>query len=1519
MNRFWGAVIQPLLDAVDARRVVEVGAESGLQTRPLLQHCRQRGAVAHVVDPRPTFDVESWSREFGDTLVFHRQKSLEVLGTIPPVDVALLDGDHNWYTVYHELELLEQRAREHNVPPPVVAVHDVGWPYGRRDLYYEPHDIPPEFRHPNSRSGMRPGEPALVGPDGLNAHLANALTEGSSRNGVLTAVEDFVAASREQITIVKLGAFHGLAVLAPGSRLAATPDLERFLKTLRSKRFLGTEVELVEAARVEEKIRGDAAARARGRADARFASRERQLAERSARLFEAGQELERVKSLAAEEARAHAERERAVERIRAELDGAVARSTRLEQRVAELAREREDASSRASTTEAALQEVRAAAEAREQAIQRLRGQLAESRAERDRLAASLEATERAVESGAAVAAQRERAYEELRQEHLRVARQAERAKAELSEVRDAGARAQRRVDQLERERTAASDRLAKEALSLQEARRVIRRLEAVHGELARVAAQAERAQGQLREARSARLRLADRLQAVERQLDDVTARADAAAEALNDARVSSEHRESAIELLRSELADAVGETERVRDELLAANDAYAALRDTASATEEELRGVDERREHAERDQRRLIRRERELGLALQRLKADVAAASGRQAQALDRLAGSIEREGQVLASVEVDAVTAALHVRRAAESRAWRIGHRLTTLFRWLTFRPPSRREGALELALRSLPDPTGESTAPRQDPLEELKSLIRSARSEHGAMRAELDELITLAERVGRRPQSATASEAQPPRAHEPPPTTTTPAPEEPLPLGPSAHDTSAMANVEAFALAAFRARYNRLVTGAEPQLGSGWAGEITPVDRGAVLRDEFGQRDSDEPSIDVIVAVHNALADVRLCLWALLEKASYPFRLIVVNDGSDAPTSDFLQSFATRHPKVELIHNHTEPHGYTIAANLGLKASSADYVVLLNSDTVVTHGWLERLVACGDSGETVGIVGPLSNAATHQSVPEVRDAGAWATNPLPPWLDPDSMAFAVARLSERRRPRVPFLNGFCLAVKRATLNRVGFFDEDNFASGYCEENDFAFRAVNAGFELAIADDAYVFHAKSSSYTPAGRARVAKANYEKFLHKHGERPVQARVRELEANSELECLREQLKPLAASAEQFTDAWSTVLDDPLRVLFVLPGLSKGSSGGAHSVYQEVKGMRALGIPAQIAISASAWKHAKAAYSDASEIFFRFGSPADLERAAGEFDVVAATHFRSVELGSNLSRQQLPRLPAYYVQDYEPFFADEGTADAAAAFASYNAIPGQVCFAKTRWLCDLVGAVHGIHVNKVEPSLDHEVYFPPAEARSQEGPVRILAMVRPRTTRRQPFATVQVLLRVAAELTDDVDIAVFGCDDRELARMAAGASGGTLRNLGILTREGVANALRQADLFVDCSFYQAFGRTALEAMACGCTSVVPSLGGVSEFAHEGENAVLVDSTDPDAVFEAITSLVRDRDRLGRLQANAIQTAQRYSIPRAALSEYLLFEREYRKRFGSGRRVSPPLLDEASSKDA
>ena len=93
--------------------------------------------------------------------------------------------------MYHELHAIQQRAAELKLAFPLIFLHDIDWPYGRRDLYYDPSTIPAEFRHRYAKKGIAPGRSELLDSGGFNLHLDNATHEGGPRNGVLTAIEDF--------------------------------------------------------------------------------------------------------------------------------------------------------------------------------------------------------------------------------------------------------------------------------------------------------------------------------------------------------------------------------------------------------------------------------------------------------------------------------------------------------------------------------------------------------------------------------------------------------------------------------------------------------------------------------------------------------------------------------------------------------------------------------------------------------------------------------------------------------------------------------------------------------------------------------------------------------------------------------------------------------------------------------------------------------------------------------------------------------------------------------------------------------------------------------------------------------------------------------------------------------------------------------------------------------------------------------------------------------------------------------
>ena len=254
MYHFWEPVIKPLFDILQPREIVEIGADFGHNTRNILEYCHQTDSRAHIVDPVPKFEPEVLKNEYGNVFEFYKSLSLNALPMIQHMDAVLIDGDHNWYTVYHELKLIEKKCRAAGSVFPLIIVHDVAWPYARRDLYYHPDNVPEAFRMPYAQKGLVPGNHEMVDNGGLNPHLNNAIYEHNFRSGVLTAIEDFVEESDTSLTLMKVPGFHGLGILYSSDHEESCPLLSGFIRNLSAPDIISNILKAVERSRIENLI-----------------------------------------------------------------------------------------------------------------------------------------------------------------------------------------------------------------------------------------------------------------------------------------------------------------------------------------------------------------------------------------------------------------------------------------------------------------------------------------------------------------------------------------------------------------------------------------------------------------------------------------------------------------------------------------------------------------------------------------------------------------------------------------------------------------------------------------------------------------------------------------------------------------------------------------------------------------------------------------------------------------------------------------------------------------------------------------------------------------------------------------------------------------------------------------------------------------------------------------------------------------------------------------------------------------
>ena len=176
----------------------------------------------------------------------------------------------------------------------------------------------------------------------------------------------------------------------------------------------------------------------------------------------------------------------------------------------------------------------------------------------------------------------------------------------------------------------------------------------------------------------------------------------------------------------------------------------------------------------------------------------------------------------------------------------------------------------------------------------------------------------------------------------------------------------------------------------------------------------------------------------------------------------------------------------------GFVATANLGMRLAQTD-VILLNSDTEVTPGWLAGMAACLASDDRIGTATPWSNNGEIVSIPEFCKA-----NPAP--QSAAAIARCIAGFSQHRDleryPELPTAVGFCMAISRKAIEEVGLFDSAHFGLGYGEENDFSLRASQSGFRNVLCDDVYVVHHGGRSFGPLGLA-PDEGSMERLLQRH--------------------------------------------------------------------------------------------------------------------------------------------------------------------------------------------------------------------------------------------------------------------------------------------------------------------------------------------------------------------------------------------------------------------------------------
>ena len=232
----------------------------------------------------------------------------------------------------------------------------------------------------------------------------------------------------------------------------------------------------------------------------------------------------------------------------------------------------------------------------------------------------------------------------------------------------------------------------------------------------------------------------------------------------------------------------------------------------------------------------------------------------------------------------------------------------------------------------------------------------------------------------------------------------------------------------------------------------------------------------------VDVVVPAYRNRAQTLACLHSVLATVPRGTRVWVIDDASPEPDLVAALEALARGKRIRLVRL-PENRGFPATANAGLRACAPRDAVLLNSDTLVPPGWLDRLRAAAYAAPDIGTVTPLSNDATILSYPD-PDGG----NPVPDLAATVATDALAQQANADAVADIPTGVGFCLYLRRDCLEETGLFREDCFAQGYGEENDLCLRARHLGWRSVAAVGVFVAHVGGQSFG-AARTHLMRRN----------------------------------------------------------------------------------------------------------------------------------------------------------------------------------------------------------------------------------------------------------------------------------------------------------------------------------------------------------------------------------------------------------------------------------------------
>lgn len=601
-----------------------------------------------------------------------------------------------------------------------------------------------------------------------------------------------------------------------------------------------------------------------------------------------------------------------------------------------------------------------------------------------------------------------------------------------------------------------------------------------------------------------------------------------------------------------------------------------------------------------------------------------------------------------------------------------------------------------------------------------------------------------------------------------------------------------------------------------------------------------------------DIIIPIYNSPEWVKMCIYALYKNTpeEYIGKVILMNDNSDELTCNCIENLSKKYEKIEVYKNE-ENLGFIKNVNKGMDKTTAEYILLLNTDCLVSENTIPKLISHMEENERIGLICPISSNAANLSYDIPENYSYMQVNELF-YKNFKGMNFDACTVV-----------GNCLMISRKCMEKTGYLDEI-YGMGYGDETDYQFKAHKQGFEAKVAIDTYVYHKSEVSFgTSTEKQKRLEHNRKIFFERWGEE-YNKKMQEYVKNDPIEYIKNNLK---------------IEEKPSpEVLFFLPDIHQ-NAGGVHMVVDIVNYLNINGCFANILT--------ERIHEYKEIMIFTPTFMKNIKTISPK--CIVGTIYPTIFFCEAIAKYfNIPSVN--FMQGYEPCF-DNGEIYSWAELACRNS---QNILAISNFLKEKCEINFGKEVAVIPNNINIDLLY---NHKKETSKIKQITMVFRDNYPKGDFLLNEILKKLTLK-NYNIEINViymreimFPINNNENIKINF--------YKGPLNRKEVSKILFNTDIFIDASLMEGFGLMSLEAMSAGAVPIASESFGIDEYATDKENSfVIKEVNNVDKYIEKVEYLLENDKVLENMSKKAQEKALEFDIDKN-IQKYINYFRTVKKQ--------------------